>query len=80
MFFKVKKGLDIPLRGRPDGRIDVASEVSSVAVLGDDFVGLKPTMMVREGDSVKRGTPLFEDKKNPDDVCQGFLILCFFNV
>ncbi|MCH2190557.1 MAG: Na(+)-translocating NADH-quinone reductase subunit A [Gammaproteobacteria bacterium] len=65
MFFKVKKGLDIPLRGRPDDRIDVASEVSSVAVLGDDYVGLKPTMLVREGDSVKRGTPLFEDKKNP---------------
>ena len=65
MFYKVKKGLDIPLRGRPDGRIDAASEVSSVAVLGDDYVGLKPTMLVREGDTVKRGTPLFEDKKNP---------------
>ena len=65
MFFKVKKGLDIPLRGRPDDRIDVASEVSSVAVLGDDYVGLKPTMLVREGDTVKRGSPLFEDKKNP---------------
>ncbi len=65
MFFKVKKGLDIPLRGRPDARIDTATEISSVAVLGEDYVGLKPTMLVREGDSVKRGTPLFEDKKNP---------------
>ncbi len=65
MFFKVKKGLDIPLRGRPDERIDNATEISSVAVLGEDYVGLKPTMLVREGDSVKRGTPLFEDKKNP---------------
>ena len=65
MFFKIKKGLDIPLRGRPDERIDVASEVSSVAVLGEDYMGLKPTMMVRVGDTVKRGTPLFEDKKNP---------------
>lgn len=65
MFFKVKKGLDIPLRGRPDERIDTAAEISSVGVLGEDYVGLKPTMLVREGDRVKRGTPLFEDKKNP---------------
>ena len=65
MFFKIKKGLDIPLRGRPDKRIEAANEVSKVAVLGEDYVGLKPTMLVRTGDRVKRGTPLFEDKKNP---------------
>lgn len=64
MFFKIKKGLDIPLRGRPDERIDTANEVSQVAVLGEDYIGLKPTMLVKVGDSVKRGTPLFEDKKN----------------
>lgn len=65
MFFKIKKGLDIPLRGRPDARIDEAAECTSVAVLGADYVGLKPTMLVQEGDSVKQGSPLFEDKKNP---------------
>jgi len=61
----VSKGLEIPLQGRPDERIDAANEVSSVAVLGSDYVGLKPTMLVKEGDAVKEGTPLFEDKKNP---------------
>ncbi len=65
MFFKIKKGLDIPLKGQPDERIDAANEVSTVAVLGSDYVGLKPTMLVREGDTVKEGSPLFEDKKNP---------------
>jgi len=65
LFFKIKKGLEIPLQGRPDKRIDAANDVSSVAVLGSDYVGLKPTMLVKEGDSVKEGTPLFEDKKNP---------------
>lgn len=65
MFFKLKKGLDIPLRGHPDARIDVAGPISSVAVLGQDYIGLKPTMLVQEGDRVKIGTPLFEDKKNP---------------
>lgn len=64
MFFKIKKGLDIPLKGRPDERIDVATEVKSVAVLGNDYVGLKPTMLVKEGDRVKQGSALFEDKKN----------------
>ena len=65
MFFKIKKGLEIPLRGRPDERIDTATDISSVAVLGSDYVGLKPTMLVKEGDLVKEGSPLFEDKKNP---------------
>lgn len=65
MLFKIKKGLDIPLKGRPDERIDVATDVKTVAVLGSDYIGLKPTMLVREGDQVKVGTPLFEDKKNP---------------
>jgi len=65
LFFKIKKGLTIPLKGQPDERIDIASDVKSVAVLGSDYVGLKPTMLVREGDTVKQGTALFEDKKNP---------------
>jgi len=65
LFFKLKKGLDIPLKGRPDERIDAATEVESVAILGNDYVGLKPTMLVKEGERVKVGTALFEDKKNP---------------
>ena len=39
--------------------------VGSVALLGPDYVGLKPTMQVQEGDRVKLGQPLFTDKKNP---------------
>ena len=51
--------------GRPDERIDVAGDVSTVAVLGNDYIGLKPTMLVQAGDHVQVGSPLFEDKKNP---------------
>jgi len=65
LHFKLNKGLKLPLRGRPDKRIDQAGDVNSVAVLGADYVGLKPTMLVKPGDPVKLGTPLFEDKKNP---------------
>ena len=65
MFFKLKKGLNLPLKGRPDKRVDTAGDISQVAVLGEDYLGLKPTMLVKVGDKVKLGTPLFEDKKNP---------------
>lgn len=62
---KLKKGLDLQLAGKPEQRIDKAPRVSSVAVIGPDYVGLKPSMSVEEGDRVKLGQPLFDDKKNP---------------
>jgi Na+-transporting NADH:ubiquinone oxidoreductase subunit A len=34
-------------------------------VVGEDYPGMKPTMMVQAGDRVKVGQPLFSDKKNP---------------
>jgi Na+-transporting NADH:ubiquinone oxidoreductase subunit A len=61
----IKKGLDLPILGNPDQRIEVAKPVERVALLGDDYVGMKPTMLVAEGDRVKQGQPLFEDKKTP---------------
>jgi Na+-transporting NADH:ubiquinone oxidoreductase subunit A len=36
-----------------------------LAILGMDYVGMKPKMLVAEGDKVKLGQALFEDKKNP---------------
>jgi len=61
----IKKGLDLPITGSPEQRIEVAGTVSQVALLGDDYFGMKPTMLVGEGDVVRSGQPLFEDKKNP---------------
>ena len=65
MFFRLNKGLNLPIKGEPAQRIDFGGEISRVAVLGADFIGLKPTMLVKEGDTVKCGDALFEDKKNP---------------
>jgi Na+-transporting NADH:ubiquinone oxidoreductase subunit A len=62
---KIKKGLNVPISGEPEQVIYDAPSVSRVAVLGHDFVGMKPTMEVAEGDSVKLGQPLFTDKKMP---------------
>lgn len=63
--FRIKKGLDIPLAGKPAQRIDNTRAVRSVAVLGADYVGLKPGMSVQVGERVARGQLLFIDKNYP---------------
>jgi len=65
MQFTIKEGLDLPITGAPKQSIKEGNRVSSVAILGMDYVGMKPKMLVAEGDSVKLGQALFEDKKNP---------------
>ncbi|MDR9764784.1 Na(+)-translocating NADH-quinone reductase subunit A [Shewanella baltica] len=61
----IKKGLDLPIAGEPRQVIELGAKPSQVAVLGEEFVGLKPTMLVEEGDWVQKGQALFEDKKTP---------------
>ena len=65
MQFKVSKGLDIPISGNINSQNISAVSVRNVALLGDDYHGLKPTMLVKEGNVVIKGQNLFEDKKNP---------------
>jgi len=62
---KIKKGLNIPINGKPAEEINDSKNSRSVAILGDDYIGMKPTMLVEEGDEVRLGQALFEDKKNP---------------
>jgi len=59
------KGLDLPISGAPSSEIDSSTAINSIAILGPDFVGLKPTMLVKEGETVAAGQKVFEDKKNP---------------
>lgn len=65
MHFKIKEGLDLPILGKPEQLISEGNKVNSVALLGPEYVGLKPKMMVSEGDTVKLGQVLFTDKQNP---------------
>ncbi|OQY20240.1 MAG: NADH:ubiquinone reductase (Na(+)-transporting) subunit A [Desulfobacteraceae bacterium 4572_35.1] len=60
---KINKGLDLPITGSPEQRIYDGSAVKNVAVLGPDYVGMKPGMKVKVGDKVKLGQLLFVDKK-----------------
>ena len=61
----IKKGLDLPIAGKPEQVIHNGNTVTEVALLGEEYVGMRPSMKVREGDVVKKGQVLFEDKKNP---------------
>ena len=60
----IKKGLDLPIAGQPEQAITKGNDVSRVALVGFDYVGMKPTMLVQVGDKVKKGQLLFTDKKN----------------
>lgn len=64
-YLKSTKGLDIPIDGAPASVIEDAQEVGAVAVLGADYVGLEPKMLVAEGDRVALGQPLFQHKRDP---------------
>ncbi len=61
----IKKGLDLPINGKPSQKIEVGPSVSKVAITGPDYVGMKPSMQVQVGDVVKTGQALFECKKVP---------------
>ena len=62
---QIKKGLDIPLAGEPELVLESAREPRRVAAVATDVAGIRPRMLVQAGDSVRRGDPLFEDKRNP---------------
>jgi Na+-transporting NADH:ubiquinone oxidoreductase subunit A len=62
---KITKGLDLPISGRPMQVVRETARTSRVAVMADDFPGMKPRMHVEEGQTVKRGQALFEDRKRP---------------
>lgn len=61
---KIKHGLDLPITGAPAQQIEASRPVRSVAVIGFDYPGMKPTMAVQVGDRVKLGQILFSDKQS----------------
>ncbi|NOJ00865.1 Na(+)-translocating NADH-quinone reductase subunit A [Vibrio kanaloae] len=61
----INKGLDLPIAGTPSQVINDGKSITKVALLGEEYVGMRPTMHARVGDEVKKGQVLFADKKNP---------------
>lgn len=62
---RITKGLDLPIAGDPQQVVSPAAKVRHVALLGADYLGMKPKMEAKVGDRVKRGQLLFEDRKTP---------------
>ncbi len=64
MVFELKEGLDVPISGKPVQDIQPGPVITKLGLLGDDYIGMRPTMLVNVGDKVKLGQPVFSDKKN----------------
>src|SRR5690606_42064016 len=60
---KIRRGLDLPISGAPEQTIVDGPRIRSVAVIGFDYHGMKPTMAVQVGDKVKLGQLLCTDEK-----------------
>ena len=63
---KLRKGLDIHLQGAPQPKLITACGSDTYAVSPPDFEGVVPKLLVRVGDRVKAGSPLFFDKANEE--------------
>jgi len=60
----IRKGLDLPITGAPEQLLE-EKQVTEVALVASDYMGLKPAMAVEAGEQVSRGQLLFADKSRP---------------
>ncbi len=58
----VRKGLDIRLKGEAEKILSDFPLPSTIAIKPTDFPGLVPKLLLKEGEKVKAGTPVFFDK------------------
>ncbi|GAB3010717.1 Na(+)-translocating NADH-quinone reductase subunit A [Cyclobacterium sediminis] len=61
---KLKRGFDIRLVGKAEKKVGDYQPVKTFAIKPTDFIGMqRPKVLVKEGDTVKAGTPILFDKK-----------------
>lgn len=63
---KLKKGLTINLKGKAAQEVSAAKASKVYGLVPDAFWGMKPKVVVKEGDKVKAGDALFVDKLHPE--------------
>ena len=63
---KLRKGLDVTLKGTAALETAATQCPGEYALVPDDFCGVKPKVVVKEGDTVKAGDALFVDKLHPE--------------
>ncbi|MDA3926199.1 MAG: Na(+)-translocating NADH-quinone reductase subunit A [Kiritimatiellae bacterium] len=61
----IKKGLDLPIKGKPSESVSELIKTKRVALTGLDYIGIKPSVLVKIGDVVQMGDPLIASKENP---------------
>ena len=61
----IKRGLNIPMAGAPEQRIDEAPPISRIALLGADYGGVRPRLAVEAGQNLAAGDLLWTDKNRP---------------
>jgi Na+-transporting NADH:ubiquinone oxidoreductase subunit A len=64
--YEIREGLDLRLPGAPHSSIDEGARVSRVAVLGSDYPGVRPRVVVRHGERVRTGQALAIDRRRPE--------------
>lgn len=62
---RIRRGLDLPITGAPEQRIENGAALHSVALLGRDYRGLRPEVLVQPGEPVVAGQPLVRDRRHP---------------
>ncbi|MFN9749749.1 MAG: NADH:ubiquinone reductase (Na(+)-transporting) subunit A, partial [Planctomycetota bacterium] len=60
----IRRGLTIPIAGAPVQDIKPGPQISRVGLVADDYLGMRPSMLVQVGDRVKLVQPVFGDNKN----------------
>ena len=63
---KLRKGLDINLQGKAEEKLIQLKSKGQYALVPDDFEGVTPKVLVKEGDHVKAGDALFVNKQYPE--------------
>ncbi|MBR1667792.1 MAG: Na(+)-translocating NADH-quinone reductase subunit A [Bacteroidaceae bacterium] len=63
---KLKKGLNINLKGKATAKVSAANASKVYGLVPDAFWGMKPKVVVKEGDEVKAGDALFVNKLHPE--------------
>ena len=63
---KLRKGLDINLKGKAAAEVMAVKEPGFYALCPDDFTGVTPKVVVKEQEYVMAGGPLFIDKNHPE--------------
>ena len=60
--YKIRKGLDLNLAGEAPLQVKEAPLAAEYAISPADFLGVMPKLVVKEGENVLAGSPLFVDK------------------